>query len=551
MRNMRNNQTGTVDEAAVEQSVNGASDSRNTPAMLEWLRDAGFGLFIHWSVDVQLGCVISHTLVGASKDYTDRYYSELPKTFNPDRWDADRTARLARIAGVQYAVFTTKHHNGFCMWDTKTTPFSVMNTPYGRDIVRQYVDAFRHYGLKVGFYFSPEDFCFLRDHGMTITRDPAAPYPAGVMTEYRAYLAAQMTELMTMFGPIDLMFFDGGEKMKYENGESLQEMCRNMAWDMQPGILVTRGAMPTPEQQVPGVGMKEVWESCVTLSTAWGYQPTNEILKTGEEVIRILMTTRALGGSLLLNIGPDSDGNISPEQEGLLREIGLWTFINREAVVGVRPWILAAEGDLILLTDRTGGTLYVVVTGQKDWDRGMRREFVIRSARAGADSRADVLGASGELTEYRPDLDAGSRLEQKDDGLHVSVMNAQRIYCGLQWRNPLVIRITDVEPAFEPMGIETGAPTQDGDAVTFHAKVLTMGSFERAKAYFQWRRYPGFAMAVRDDGWQTTDCADVSAAGGVSVRLDGPERGVTCQCRAVIENGMNRMQGDNVLFIRR
>lgn len=165
----------SVDEAVVEQSVNGTSGQRNTPEMLEWLKDAGFGLFIHWSVDVQLGCVISHSLVGSSKDYADRFYSELPKTFNPESWNADRVARLAKTSGVQYAVFTTKHHNGFCMWDTKTTSFNVMNTPYGKDIVRSYVEAFRRYGMKVGFYFSPEDFRFLYDHDQTITATPSSP----------------------------------------------------------------------------------------------------------------------------------------------------------------------------------------------------------------------------------------------------------------------------------------------------------------------------------------------------------------------------------------
>ncbi len=542
----------SVDEAVVEKTVNGASGNRNTPEMLEWLKDAGFGLFIHWSVDVQLGCVISHSLVGSSKAYADRFYAELPRTFNPDQWNADRVARLAKTAGVQYAVFITKHHNGFCMWDTKTTPFSIMNTPYGKDIVRQYAEAFRRYGLKVGFYFSPEDFRFLYDHGMTITRNPAKPYPPEIMTAYRAYLAAQMTELMTMFGPIDLIFFDGGEMMKDENGESLQEMCKNMAWDLQPGILVTRGAIQTPEQQLPGVGMKETWEGYITLSTAWGFQPTNEIYKSGEHAIRILMKTRAMGGSLLLNIGPDSDGSICPEQEGRLREIGLWNFINREAVVNVRPWILVSEGNLILLTDKSGKTLYAVATEQKDWDRGMRREFVIKSARATDSSQVSVLGASGELTEYRPDLDARSYLTQREDGLHVSVMNAQRVYCGLQWRNPLVIRVTDVEPAFEPMGIETAADalTQSAGAADLHAKVLTMGSFDRARVSFQWRKYPGFALASYEDDWRTSGSVEMTAAGDARVRVGGLESGVTYQYRAVIENDMNRMQGDMALFVK-
>lgn len=540
----------TVDETFVEKETNATSGGRNTQEKLTWLKDAGFGLFIHWSLDVQLGCVISHSLVGSSKEYADRYYDELIRTFCPDKWDARRVARLAKIAGAQYAVFTTKHHNGFCMWDTRSTGFNIMNTPYGKDIVRQYVDAFRAEGLKVGFYFSPEDFRFLYDHDLLITRTPVKPYDRAVMEAYRAYLTVQMTELMTMFGPIDLIFFDGGELMKDERGESLQTLCKNIAWDLQPDILVTRGAIPTPEQHLPGVGMEETWEACVTLSSAWGYQPTNEIYKTGEEAIRLLMNTRALGGSLLLNVGPDSNGEICAQQEGLLREIGLWNFINREAVLNVRPWSLAHEGDMILLADRTGTTLYAVITGQKDWNLGVRREFVIRSARATSNTRVSVLGASGETLEYRPDVDAGGYYEQKDDGLHVSVMNSQRIYCGLQWRNPLVLRLTNVEKAFRPMGVrtvETPSPVS-GEEATLRAEVLDMGSFDRAEVYFEWRVYPGFSMAAREDGWQRSAAAKVSEAGEVYMKLTGLEKGVVYQYRAVIENAMNRMQGENELL---
>lgn len=537
-----------VDEGALKPQDTSSLESRNSFHKLEWLKDAGFGLFIHWSLDVQLGCVISHSLVGASDSYIKRYYEELPQTFCPTDWDADRVARLAKVAGVQYAVFTTKHHNGFCMWGTKTTSFHVLNTPYGKDIVRQYVDAFRKYGLKVGFYYSPEDFRFLYDHGLTITRTPVEPYAPEIMREYRAYLRAQLEELLTQYGPINLIFFDGGEAMCDENGESLQAFCKNLAWDLQKDILVTRGAIPTPEQHLPGVGSQEVWEACITLSTAWGYQPTNETVKSGAQVIQMLARTRAMGGALLLNIGPDSDGRIPAEQEGVLREVGLWNFINREAILGVRPWILAEEGPMILLADKQGTTLYAVVLHQDGWDRGMRREFVLQSVCATPESEVSVLGASGELTEYRPDLDAHSSLSQQEDGLHVSVMNAQRIYCGIQWRNPLVIRITHVKPAFEPMGIRTGtAQCAQGTAV-LHAQVLQMGSFKTANVRFEWRKYPGFALAANDEGWLSTPPIAVRDKVEVQTVLEGLEPATTYQYRAVIENAQNRMRGDNAQF---
>src|SRR3954454_4959619 len=134
----------------------------NQPDRLEWFRDQGFGLFIHWSVDSQLGTVISHSLAGASEDYTRRFFTDLPKTFNPRKFHPDDWAVLAKLAGVRYMVFTTKHHSGFAMWDTKTTPFNVMNTPFHRDITGEVFKAFREQQIPVGVYFSPDDFSWLR-----------------------------------------------------------------------------------------------------------------------------------------------------------------------------------------------------------------------------------------------------------------------------------------------------------------------------------------------------------------------------------------------------
>ena len=137
-----------------------AGDLRNKPEREEAFKDWGLGMFVHWSFDSQLGSVISHSMDYASRDYLDRYVNELPKTFHPRKFDPDEWMELAKLTGAKYMVLTAKHHNGFCMWDTKTTDFNIMNTPYGKDIVRQYVDACRRHGLKVGFYYSPEDFAF-------------------------------------------------------------------------------------------------------------------------------------------------------------------------------------------------------------------------------------------------------------------------------------------------------------------------------------------------------------------------------------------------------
>lgn len=547
--------TSAVDESVTMDNTLASKEemvSRNRPEDLEWLRDAGLGLFIHWSLDSQLGCVISHSLVGASKDYADRFYEELPKTLNPKKWDFDHLAELARLAGFQYAVFTTKHHNGFCLWDSRTTDFNIMNTPYGKDLVKQYAEAFRKQGIKVGLYFSPEDFRYLHSQGLTITRTPLEPYSKEVMEGYRQLLTDQMTELMTNFGKIDVMFFDGGETMYNEEGESLQQLCMRVAWDLQPGILITRGAIPTPEQQLPGVGVDFAWEGCITLGTAWQYQPTNETYKTGLHVIRLLTETRAKGGSLLLNIGPDANGELCRAQEDIIRELALWHFLNHEAIHNTRPWIITNEDSAWLLRSKDGNALYAVLFDQKDWDRGQRREFLLKSVKASPDTMVEVLGQTGELTEYRPDLDAHTYWEQREDGLHISAMHAQRIYCGIQWRNPLVLKITHPIPAFSPLLVETENDrlTQDASSVTLFAKVDTLGSFESARLAFDFREYPGFALSSYETGWQRLPEQTVSVPGIYSYTLEGLKPGITYQYRAVLFNESNTMRGEMNLFVK-
>ena len=174
-----------------------ASDyNLNKPEREEWLRNAAGGLFIHFSVDAQLGIVISHSLVGASDDYVNRYFNELPKTFNPARFNPEEIATLAKLAGMKYIMFTTKHHSGFCMWDTKTTGFNIMNTPYHKDLLKEFVEATRKAGLQVGFYFSPEDFNFLHTHNMLISRDNVVMSDA-VKKEFDGFTRTQCEELMT------------------------------------------------------------------------------------------------------------------------------------------------------------------------------------------------------------------------------------------------------------------------------------------------------------------------------------------------------------------
>lgn len=153
----------------------------NKPEKLEAFRDQALGMFIHWSVDSQLGTVISHSLVGADADYSRRFFEELPKSFYPTKFDPVEWAALAKLCGFKYAVFTNKHHSGFCMFPTGTTDFSIANTPYQKDITKMYADAFRGAGLGMGFYFSPDDFRMLHKQGIPIDRNVPAVRPVRML----------------------------------------------------------------------------------------------------------------------------------------------------------------------------------------------------------------------------------------------------------------------------------------------------------------------------------------------------------------------------------
>jgi alpha-L-fucosidase len=371
-----------------------SSYNLNKPEREEWLRNTNNGMFIHFSVDAPLGIVISHSLVGASDDFVNRYFNELPKTFNPVRFDPDEIATLAKLAGMKYIMFTTKHHSGFCMWDTKTTDFNIMNTPYHKDLLKEFVEATRRAGLQVGYYFSPEDFNFLYRNHLPISRDNVLMNEE-VKKAFTEFTRRQCEELMTNYGKIDLLFIDGEPK------EIVKETC----WKLQPDILITRGALKTPEQMLPGVTITDPWLSCITMGTAWQYQPTNDRYKTGTQLIELLIETRSKGGSLLLNIGPKPNGAIAQEQEDRLREMAAWYFVNKEAVDSVRPWVITHENNYWFTTSLDRRTVYALVTDAAAWKEGDRRSLVFHSVKSTPATKVSVLGQNSLIQEYRPGKD--------------------------------------------------------------------------------------------------------------------------------------------------
>jgi len=413
-----------------------------------------------------------------------------------------------------------------------------MNTPYGRDIVAEYVKAARRHGLAVGFYYSPEDFWYLHKNGIMITRRGPGSNPEE-SREYSEYIRTQIRELMAKYGKIDVMFFDG------RGAEPVKEIC----WELQPDILITRGVLKTPEQTLPGVPLEGVWEACITMGTQWHYKPTNEIYKSGTRLIEILIETRAKGGALLLNIGPKPDGQLPTEQEENLREIALWNFVNGEAVRGVVPWIVTNEENIWFTRKRETNTVYAFIMKMPDWTKGTRKLFLIRSIKTSKDTEVSVLGQSSKWIEYSPDINASTKWHQDEEGLHISAVRAQRLYNNSKWQNPVVLKITNAKPALAPPKVETvEAPKILTDGILLEGKLKDMGNTELVKAGFQYRPYAGFVEQLYDDTWMETEFIGLKNVGKYQIKQKGLEKDQIYQFRAAIKHPLITVYGDIVRF---
>jgi alpha-L-fucosidase len=517
-----------------------AAAAGNRPERIQWFRDLGFGLFIHWSLDSQVTSVISHSMVGASDDYLERYVTELTRTFNPRHFEPREWARLARLAGFTYVVFTAKHHSGFCMFESATTDFSIMHTPYGRDLTRELIDAFRAEGLAIGLYFSPDDFHFLHRQGTLISRRRPEAQPvnnAGLLAHDRA----QLRELMTRYGTIDMVFIDGPP-------EGLKEIV----WESDADALVTRGAMETPEQYTPGVPLEGAWEGNLTMGTQWQYRGTNETYKSGTDLINTLIETRAKGGNLLLNIGPRPDGVIPIEQEARMREIALWNLVNREAILGVRPWVLTNEGDVWFTKAKGTGTVYAAVT-RTDWPWGTAKTLTLKSVKATADTVVSVLGQNDEVLEYRPDVEPRTTFEQTPDGLRVTAWRAQRLYNDRRWPNPVVLKITHAEAGLEPPVVVTteGRWGPAGRTATLTGRLDSLGDATSVQVGFEYRRKKGSAeMYEKDDPWKALDEGTLSTVGEFRASLIGIDSTRDYEFRAVVRHPKVTLRGQTATLER-
>jgi len=414
----------------------------NDPARTELFRDIGLGLFIHWGPNSQVGTEISWPLFNASDEYIRKYYA-LAETFDPAAFDPAAWARLAKLAGMAYVVFTAKHHDGFCNFDTGYSDFKITRTPYGRDIAAMVAEAFRKEGILVGFYYSPGDFRYqwatgqrtghIYEPGFESTA-PFGPKQVGFLDYERGHIE----ELLTRYGDVFLLWFDGK-----------CEPLKKHAWRVRQDVFIGRGEIPTPEQEIPGRSDDRAWESCLTTSYQWSYLPGAEV-RPSAEIIENIIHIRARGGNMLLNIGPRPDGRIAPADEDLLRDLGLWMMLYGESVRGVRPWVVTNEADVWFTQKRAEGTVYALA-GLKE----NTRSLVLRSVEASPETEVTLLGQEGNCPWEQTPAGLKVTVTRKQTirlvkappapGDKAESSDRQRLTWGPDW--PVALKITKARPA--------------------------------------------------------------------------------------------------------
>ena len=332
------------------------NSKENREKRIKWFTEARFGMFIHWGIYAIPARASRSEWIRSVDQVSDEDYQIYFDTFNPVNYNPREWARLAKEAGMKYAVLTTKHHDGFCLFDSKYTDFKSTNTPCGRDLVREYVDAFRAEGIKVGFYYSLLDW---HHPDYPAFNDPFHPMRGNEnyrhygenFENYLDYMHNQVRELMTNYGKIDILWFD------FHYNEMTEEKWRasdliKMVREINPDVIIDDrlggdikaqdkplyvGDFGSPEQMIPKYGLTDYqgtpipWETCMTLNNCWGYSHDTNY-KNAKNVINTLVECVSKGGNLILNVGPNALGEIPEQSVSVLKEVGEWMKLNGESI---------------------------------------------------------------------------------------------------------------------------------------------------------------------------------------------------------------------------
>jgi alpha-L-fucosidase len=385
-----------------------------TATDLQWFKDAKLGIFIHWGIYSE-GKSSESWAFHEGKLSHDEYFAQA-KTFTAANYHPDAWAQLFKRAGARYAVLTSKHHDGFALWDTKLSKWNAKDSsPAGRDLIGPYCEALRREGLKVGLYFSHldwshPDYPTILPPGAEAKRetDPQYKniysYPQGAedpaaWKRFLAFHRGQLRELSERFHP-DLFWFDGDWERSPEQW-GFRELRAELKAANPHTILNARlgpyGDYETPEQYVPLEAPRGPWELCMTINDSWGYQKADHHYKTVRQVVRLLAECAGMGGNLLLDIGPMSDGSLQPEQVAVLEGLGEWTHRNAEAIYGTTAGLPAGYFPGASTLSASRDTLYLFFFDQPIDAvplRGVRNKIKRASILGGADLHVDVVGGA-------------------------------------------------------------------------------------------------------------------------------------------------------------
>jgi len=399
---------------------------------LEWFQDLKFGFMMHWGPYSQWGCIESWPLVEVDKwarpddlaawvergkdiERFKRDYFALNRTFNPVKFDPAPWAAAAKRAGMRYVVFTTKHHDGFSMFDTRLTDYRTTHPdcPFSKspraDAVRAVFDAFRREGFGVGAYFSKADwhspYYWSPDRP---ARDRNPNYDTLKEPERWAkfveFVHGQVAELVSNYGRVDILWLDAGQVRPPAQDLRMDRLAA-LARGRQPELLIVDRTVGgryenyrTPEQEVPAKPLPYAWESCLTMGTQWSYKP-NDKYKSTRALIHLLVDVVSKGGNLLLNVGPQPDGELPPEALERLKEIGDWMAVNTEAIHGTRA-VAPYKAGRVCFT-RKDKTVYAIYLAQDGRD-APPAEVTLAGIAPAAGSQVLMLGAKAPL-EWRAD----------------------------------------------------------------------------------------------------------------------------------------------------
>ena len=319
--------------------------------MNSWFETARLGMFIHWGHSSQKGYELSWPLVGGvfslpwCQNIPVEDYHRTASSFNPQQYNPQEWAHLAKKLGMQYAILTAKHHDGFALFHTQHSDFSIEHAPYYKDIVREFVEAMRSEGLRIGLYFSLIDWHHPDYPAFTEADKPYSfeqiPQPTPSQWErYIQFMFNQIQELLTNYGQIDIIWFDGSwERTKEQwHVQQLKQIIR----ELQPDILINDrlpdcGDFDTPEQFIPPQPPARMWETCLTINESWGYNADDQNFKSARQLIHTLCEVAGKGGNLLLNVSPMGNGQIQPQLLERLEEVASWMSHHSDSIIGTTP----------------------------------------------------------------------------------------------------------------------------------------------------------------------------------------------------------------------